>query len=240
MMTKKPIVWLFSALPVLMILWPLTSFSQTASAIAKLKTDKPEIFAPEFLSARFGFVARIAFSPDGAECFFTVPDATFSHPKIYGSRKVGNTWSEPAIPAFTDPRWNNLEPFFSRDGAKLYFISNRDAQPATNKKDIWVVERTPEGWGEPKRLPPPFNSDYADSYFSQAADGTAYFCSNRPNGIGAMDLYRVRPGSDPAALAENLGAPVNSKYSTIDPCIAPDFWCLPPFARRGADARISM
>jgi Tol biopolymer transport system component len=188
----------------------------------RLPGEIPEIFAPEFLSARYGFVARIAFSPDGAECFFTVPDATFSHPKIYGTRKVGDTWSEPAIPAFADPRWNNLEPFFSRDGAKLYFISNRDAQPATNKKDIWVVERTSGGWSEPKRLPPPFNSDYADSYFSQAADGTAYFCSNRPNGSGVMDLYRVRPGSDPAAPAENLGTPVNTKYYTLDPCIAPD------------------
>ena len=184
--------------------------------------ETPEPFAPEFLSARYGFVARIAFSPDGNECFFTVTDATYSHPKILGTRRTGEVWSEPASPAFADPKWINHEPFFSQDGTKLYFTSNRDPQSDTNKRDFWMVERTPKGWSEPKRLPPPINSDFIEFFYSQAADGTAYFCSNRPGGIGAMDLYRVRQVPDQPARAENLGAQINSPYSTGDPCIAAD------------------
>ena len=167
-------------------------------------------------------MARIAFSPDGAECFFTVTDATFSHPKILGTRRGGDVWGEPASPAFADPQWVNQEPFYSRDGTKLYFTSNREAQPATNKRDFWVVERTATGWSEPKRLPPPINSDFVEFFYSQAADGTVYFCSNRPGGFGAMDLYRVRQVPGQPARAENLGAQINSQYSTGDPCIAAD------------------
>ncbi len=210
----------------------------------RLPGEIPEMFAPEFLSARYGFVARIAFSPDGAECFFTVPDATFSHPKIYGSRKVGDTWSEPMIPAFADPHWINHEPFFSWDGSKIYFTSDRQTRSAANKRDFWVVERTATGWGEPRRLPPPINSDQTEFFYSQTANGTAYFCSDRPNGIGALDIYRVRPGSDPAAPAENLGAPVNTKYYNGDPCIAPDgrslaFGAVRPEGRGGMDLYVT-
>jgi hypothetical protein len=206
--------------------------------------ETPEVFAPELLSARHGFVARIAFSPDGTECYFTVTDATFSHPKILGRRRTGDIWSEPEIPDFANPKWINHEPFFSRDGMRLYFTSDRDAQPATNKRDFWMVERTPQGWSEPKRLPPPVNSDFTEFFFSQAADGTAYFCSDRPDGIGALDLYRVRQEPGQPARAENLGAPVNTKYYTGDPCIAPDGRCLVfaagrPEGRGGMDLYVS-
>jgi hypothetical protein len=184
--------------------------------------ETPEPFAPEFLSARYGFVARITFSPDGTECYFTVTDATFSHPKILGTRRSGDVWTEPSIPDFADPQWINHEPFFSQDGTKLTFTSNRDARPDTNRRDFWMVERTAKGWSEPKRLPPPINSDFIEFFYSQAADGTAYFCSNRPGGIGAMDLYRVRQVPGQPARAENLGPQMNTPYSTGDPCVAAD------------------
>ena len=252
MIKKILVIWVFLALQGFTNLWPLKSSIQKVSTIPASAAylgqtppgETPEAFAPEFLSARYGFVARIAFSPDGTECFFTVTDATFSHPKILGSRTNGDTWCEPAIPDFADPQWVNQEPFFSGDGTKLYFTSDRDVQPGTNKKDFWMVERSPKGWSEPMRLPPPFNSDYTEYFFSQAADGTAYFCSDRPQGIGALDLYRVRRVSGQPGRAENLGAPVNTKYYTGDPCIAPDgrflvFAAARPEGRGGMDLYVS-
>ncbi|MFZ1683349.1 MAG: hypothetical protein WAU88_04370 [Candidatus Zixiibacteriota bacterium] len=184
--------------------------------------EKPVIFAPEFLSARYHFVARLAFSPDGTECYFTVTDATFAHPKILWTRLTDGVWSEPIQPSFADSNWKNHEPFISHDGTKLYFTSDRQAQPATNRRDFWVVERTSSGWSEPTRLPAPINSDFTEFFFCQGGDGTIYFSSNRPGGSSQLDIYRVRQIPGQPAQAENLGPVINGGIYNGDACIAPD------------------
>jgi Tol biopolymer transport system component len=107
-----------------------------------------------------------------------------------------------------------------------------------------VVERTPQGWGNLQRLPPPLNSDYTELFFSQAADGTIYFISNRPGGLGGFDLYRARPQPGQPLWVENLGAPLNSPDHEWDPCIAPDqsflvFGSTRPGGRGGSDLYVS-
>jgi Tol biopolymer transport system component len=59
-----------------------------------------------------------------------------------------------------------------------------------------------------------------------------------------LDLYRVRLELGQPARAENLGTPVNSKYYTGDPCIAPDgrflvFAAGRPEGRGGMDLYVS-
>jgi hypothetical protein len=206
--------------------------------------ETPEVFAPVFLSARFPFVARIAFSPDGTECWFTLTDATFSRPQLRFTRRERGVWTAPAPPGFVAGLTVHHEPFFSRDGRRLYFTSDGTAQPPGNARDLWAVGRTAEGWGVPKRLPPPVNSDAAEFFFSQADDGTAYFTSVRPGGLGGFDLYRAREIEGPHPLVENLGAPVNSTAHEFDPCIAPDgsflvFGSTRPDGRGGMDLYVS-
>jgi len=206
--------------------------------------ETPEIFAPELLSARYGFVARLAFSPDGTECCFTVTDATFSKPRLLFTKREGDVWTIPAAPPFTLGRATSHEPFFSKDGQKLYFSSDGEPSSPTNKRDLWVTERTPEGWSEPSRLPPPINSDYRELFFSQAADGTVYFVSNRPGGLGGFDLYRTRQEPGQSLRVENLGASLNSPDDEWDPCIAPDgsflvFASTRPGGRGGSDLYVS-
>jgi len=182
----------------------------------------PIPFAPAFLSAHYSFVARIAFSPDGNECFFTVTDATFSRPQILQTRRQGDAWSTPVVAPFTQNHVKSNEPFFSPDGNRLYFSSDEDGKSPTNRRDIWRVERTPEGWSHLQRLPSPLNSGYTELFFSQSADGTAYFISNRPGGLGGFDLYRSFSLPDQTVRVEHLDAPLNSSADEWDPCIAPD------------------
>ena len=179
--------------------------------------NTPELFAPVFLSSRFPFLARIAFSPDGRECYFTVADATFSHPQIYFTKLESGVWTVPAVAEFTQGRASSSAPSFSADGSKLYFTSDGDIQPATNWKDIWVVERTPRGWGDPRRLAPPINTVYAEWFFSQDSNGTVYFVSNRPGGLGGTDIYRTHQNPGEPLTVENVAAPINSKDDEWDP-----------------------
>jgi Tol biopolymer transport system component len=202
--------------------------------------ETPELFAPEWLG-RFGFVARIAFSPDGDECLLTITDATYSHPKILYTRRVADVWTEPVVPEFADEKWINHEPFFSADGQRVYFTSDRDPGVPTNRRDLWVVERKGQGWGDPVRLPRLINSDSTEFFLSQASDGTLYFASDRPGGLGALDIYRARLAADGKATAvENLGVPVNTAGWDSDPCIAPDqSFLVFPGGPTGADLYVS-
>jgi len=175
----------------------------------------PQIFAPGILSLTNRMEARIAFSPDGNECFFTVPqDSKFSCVKMYYTKRVNNVWTSQMVASFLLPGHSCVQPFFSTDGNKLYF---------TSTGGIWAVERTSQGWGNPQMLPSPINSASGAGEYSQTTDGTAYFESDRPGGMGQCDVWRARPPQPGQPLqVENLGAPVNSSTYDGDPFVSPD------------------
>jgi Tol biopolymer transport system component len=178
----------------------------------------PELFAPGILSLPDRMEARLAFSPDGNECFFTSPvDFKFSKVQMYYTKRINNVWTPQVLAPFF-PGYSCRQPFFSADGNKLYFSSNKNGA-----SDIWVVERTSQGWGTPQVLPPPINSASGAGEYSQTTDGTAYFESNRPGSLGTCDVWRARsPRPVQPLQVENLGAPINSGTHDGDPFIAPD------------------
>jgi Tol biopolymer transport system component len=87
--------------------------------------------------------------------------------------------------------------------------------------DIWVMDRTPQGWSEPRNLGEPVNSPQSEWHPSMTARGTLYFGSSRPGGLGLTDLYRATSGGGEWHV-ENLGAPINTPGDEYEPMIAPD------------------
>jgi hypothetical protein len=178
--------------------------------------DSAVIFAPEIISQTGRLEAKITFSPDGNECYFEVvgliPALNY---KIYYTICVNNLWSDQVEASFSID--NNVgSPVFSLNGEKLYFTSfNNDF----TRSDIWMVERTSEGLGEPQLLPAPINSDSMELGYSETADSIIYIDSWRPGGSGGPDIWCIRHSS---SQAENLGPIVNSTAYDSDPCIAPD------------------
>ena len=162
----------------------------------------PEIFAPGILSLTNRLEDRIAFSPDCKECFFTVWGTNYSSAKIYWTRCVNNVWTPQVEAPFSVDDFAS-SPCFSPDGNRLYYHYANYRRPKPH--GIWMVERTSQGWSEPKHLPPPINSDYKDGAYTETADGTAYFCSNRPGGqvlvaggLGNSDVTNSAELHDPA------------------------------------------
>jgi WD40-like Beta Propeller Repeat len=147
----------------------------------------PEMFALGILSLTNRVEARIAFSPDGNECFFTVPhDFAFSSVQMYYTKRV-DVWMSQGPAPFWLPGYSYCQPFLSADGDRLHFTFNKNGTMG-----IWVVERTSQGWGNPQVLPSPVNSFNPDEY-SRTPDGAAHFESDRPGG-SAWSIYggRVR------------------------------------------------
>jgi Tol biopolymer transport system component len=181
----------------------------------------PEVFARGIVSTpRHEFNA--AFSPDGGEFFFSVSESSGRETMMRMVRREGR-WSRPQPAPFVSPR-NDCDPFFSSDGRRLYFISTRPKREGGKSKDwdIWYVERVSGGWSQPINIGPPINSAHNEYYVSLTNQGTVYFASNRPGGMGSFDIYRSRFVDGRYLEPENLGAEVNSPYLEHDPFVAPD------------------
>ncbi len=128
----------------------------------------------------------------------------------------------PRVVSFSG-RDSDLEPVFAADG-RLYFVSNRPL-PGTTRSDfnIWSVELTDRGWGEPEPLPGAINTEADEYYPSLTRDGTLYFTAVYDDGMGKDDLYRARRAPDGTyPRVERLPAPVNSEFWEFNAAIDPD------------------
>ncbi len=184
----------------------------------------PEVFAPGLISTDRA-VASLAFTPDGKELYFAKdtpeqPDLNV----IRFMRKENNRWSAPRDAPFSGEYrdWNlNLSP----DGKRLYFTSRRPVSGKEPKKDndIWFVEKTEEGWGEPQNPGPPVNTELNDCYASVSRNGTLYYHGfGYKDGIGGADIYRSRWVDGRYTQPENLGEAINSEHHDWDVFVAPD------------------
>lgn len=179
-----------------------------------------QIFAPGVISSP-AYESHPAFSPDGKLLLFVKSEPNFSKWTIWESYRVRSGWSEPVRAAFAKDDVA-ADPFFTSDGRHVYFISTRLAPGQTERNlDIWVVERRKGGWGAPERLPEPINSAGAEWFPRLQADGSLYFGSDRPGGVGATDIYRARKTAAGWAVS-NLGAAVNSPGDEYEFEIAPN------------------
>jgi len=177
----------------------------------------PVVFAPGILSLSSRYEGRIAFSPDGRECYFTVLTSDYSVARLYSTTQdTSGLWSAQTQVSFL-PTLQKFEPWFSFDGEHLYFTAKTN-----NQTDFYVMDRTPQGWTAPTPLPAPINSSANEFNLCQAADGTYCFASARAGGFGDLDIYRTRKSANQTLLVENLGSTINSSASDGDPCIAPD------------------
>lgn len=180
------------------------------------------LFAPDIVSSHTFQHGTVVFSPDGREAFwatsFPLVEAGYTYGMIVTSRVEDGRWAAPEPAPFSRPRIGDDVPFFHPDGSRLFFLSSRDH----DGEHIWWVDRTGDGWSEPHRIEGGPNTKSTHWQFSVAADGSIYFNSGDPGGLGAGDLYVSRYADGRYLEPGNLGAPVNSEADESAPFIAPD------------------
>lgn len=190
-----------------------------SAAAAPTAEVSAEVFAPGVVSTD-AEEWRIGFTPDGRTAYFGRSDDFFPISRqatILQTHRRGGGWTEPRPAPFSGVH-SDLDPFVTADGRRLFFSSIRpvDGQPRADV-DIWMVERTRSGWGRPVNVGAP-NGPADELYPTVTADGTLYFASDRPGGLGGFDIYRSRLGRDGRYQpAENLGAPVNTTGWEFNP-----------------------
>ena len=103
----------------------------------------------------------------------------------------------------------------------LYFTRCRIDDPEL-RCEIWRARKLKRGWAEPKKLRGAVNLEgYTATHpaVGRLKDSTVilYFISNRPGGIGGMDIWYTLLKGDRSGDCVNLGPQVNSPADEITP-----------------------
>lgn len=185
---------------------------------------KAELFAPEILQTADN-EHLYGFFNNGTFLLFdrTSPDLEEWTPTIYKMEMKDGRWTKPNDIPFLGKPW-----FYyytaAAEGEVVYFSWRGSLNDESSSKDVnlWLVQKTSEGWTDPQKIKPPVNSDYLDSYPSVTHERTLYFFSNREGGFGGHDIYRsqLSDGNHPEVV--NLGDTINTENDELDPFIAPD------------------
>lgn len=181
----------------------------------------PTVFGAGIISTG-AFDSHPAFTPDGATIYFLRSTPGFNHWTILFSQYRSGRWKTPEVAQFSG-QYSDADPFITPDGAHLYFISNRTSSGKISVDlDIWMVDKTNTGWGEPRNVGAPINSRGNEWYPTIAANGTIYFGSDREGGKGRTDIYRSRLVNGKYAEPENLGDAINTPFNEFEALISPD------------------
>ena len=105
-----------------------------------------------------------------------------------------------------------VDVFVTGDGKRMYFCSDRPLAgkgEAKKDRDIWVVTRTAQGWGDPTNLGETVNSPKDDLYPTLTARGDLYFCSRREKAEEGCTTSTVHAASrDGLGRPESMGSPI--------------------------------
>ncbi|MGE7139523.1 TolB family protein [Luteibacter sp. NPDC031894] len=169
------------------------------------------------------FESHAAFDPRGSDMYFVRSDKSFAGWRILTTHCEGAHWSTPKPPSFAG-KGLEADPWFTPDGAHLYYISTRANGGMRSKDlDIWRVDRGIDGrWRKPLRLPAPVNSDEAEWFPRLGPDGWLYFGSNRPGGAGKNDIWRAREDAGGKWIVENAGPGLNTARNEYEALPSPD------------------
>lgn len=176
----------------------------------------PVKFPFDFLPDGYRLHSALAFTPDSKEVYFSAMDFSirFSE-KIFMMKMSEGIWEPPEIAPFSGDFFDG-SPSLSRDGEYLFFSSARamDQKNMNEKGDrnIWFVKRDGENWGTPKPLG--FQTPEWENGTDMSSSGNLFFDSR--------DIFKIDFTEGLEQNPVKLGTTINSDYTELHPCIAPD------------------
>jgi hypothetical protein len=181
-----------------------------------------ELFSEGVLSTGMGELNAVFF-PGGKKVIYSVSVGPMQWALVI-VKEVNGRWTEPEVAPFSG-KYGGVDPCVSQDGNTVIFCSNRPRDGESEPEqdfDLWYVRSTDSGWSEPVNMGPPVNTDTHEFYPSLSQNGTLYFQSRRPGGLGGADIYRTRLEEGNYLHVEPLPKPINSPAFEGDAFIAPD------------------
>lgn len=131
-------------------------------------------------------------SSDNKELYFVSDrEGGYGGLDIWVTKYIDGYWQIPENlgPEINTP-FNETAPFIAADNRTLYFAS--DGHSGFGGVDLFVSVKKNNHWQRPENLGYPINTVYDDVSICVGTDGQkAYFSSDRPGGLGGMDIYET-------------------------------------------------
>ena len=145
-----------------------------------------------------------------------VPDA---YCKLMMSQYDQGKWSEPTQLDFQKENINYRNPCFAANDSVIFFDS--DDEKGEGKYDIYYTEWLENKWNGPERLGNRINTKHEEKFPFMYND-TLYFASDRPGGLGGLDIYKTFVNEEGEWQPPiNLKAPINSNEDDFGLVIDP-------------------
>jgi len=204
--------------------------------VSKLKNNawtKPKLL--NGINTPYAHEAPLAISADGNRLLL------YANTDIYYSDKNYSGWgiARPFPSVNTEKSWE-ADAMITSDGKAILFISDRKGNIGqhhafgknfhgtfTGNTDIYVSEKTNNGWSKPVSIGNKINTAYAErSPFLHPDMKTLYFSSDGHAGLGKLDVFKTTRLSDTSwtewSEPVNLGKGINSFGDEYDYKISTD------------------
>ncbi len=129
-----------------------------------------------------------------------------------------------SVPNQLEAKHNYGAATFAPDGEMMILSQNNTTPRKSDRRKTMKlttsIKSDQNSWVKGEDLP--FNSnEFETTHPFLSADGqTLYFASDRPGGIGGMDIWKVTKQGETWGTPMNLGAPINSPGNELFPAIS--------------------
>lgn len=176
--------------------------------------------------------SSITFSSDKKTMYFTrnnfVKGNFMTAKKGYNNLKIlkaewfEGQWDNIVELPFSSDDYSVGHPSLSKDGKRLYFIS--DMPGGVGETDLYVVNVYKDDvYGIVENLGPTINTEGREMFPFISDDNVLYFSSDGHIGLGDLDVFSTKKENDDYTWPVNLKFPINSKSDdfafSIDPAI---------------------
>jgi peptidoglycan-associated lipoprotein len=119
---------------------------------------------------------------------------------------------------------NEANVTFTKDGKTVVFArGNTGKRKGTADVDLYLSRFASGQWTQPRLIPVSDSASWDGSPAFSRDGRTLYFCSNRPGGVGGIDIYRANmDASGRFSKPVNMGKDINTPGDEMFPYVGPN------------------